>query len=178
VIEKIKSTKFLPEVGGAVSGAATLNLHLFNGIFGGTMNSKQNKIVLVIASTIGPSLAFAGGGSDPATTDSYNCANGSKLTATYDAAYRRASIQLAGKTYRVTKAAAASGMEWWTKGNTGNLYAINSKYLRVETWTSALASCSIYAAHHEHFRQSKISTCVHLKPDVLNKALAKACVMK
>jgi hypothetical protein len=51
------------------------------------------------------------------------------------------------------------------------------KYLRVETWTSALASSSIYAAHHEHFRQSKISTCVHLKQDVLKPELIKATVL-
>jgi membrane-bound inhibitor of C-type lysozyme len=100
------------------------------------MHSKQNKIVLVIASAIGSSLTFAGGGSDPATLDAYTCANGSELTATYDAVHQGATIQLAGKTYRVTKAAAASGVrytgdgvEWWTKGNTANLYVLNSSRL-------------------------------------------------
>jgi membrane-bound inhibitor of C-type lysozyme len=137
LIIKIKSTVFSLEVDGAGSGTASrhssLNLHLSNRIPGGTMHSTQNKFGLVIAITIGSSLAFAGGGSDPAITDSYTCANGHKLNASYDAAYQTASVQLAGKTYRVTKATAASGVrytgdgvKWWTKGNTANLYMLSS----------------------------------------------------
>jgi membrane-bound inhibitor of C-type lysozyme len=100
----------------------------------------QNLTVILI---LGSSLVLAGGGSDLLSglpsVDSYNCANGTRVTAVYGANFETASIKfgkiglLGSKTYQVEKAVAASGVrytgdgvEWWTKGNTANLYMLDS----------------------------------------------------
>jgi membrane-bound inhibitor of C-type lysozyme len=100
---------------------------------------KKHPHITTILIGLGSSLVLAGGGSDPASIDSYRCANSTRVTAVYGTDFETATINigkvgsLGSKTYRLQKAIAASGVrytgdgvEWWTKGNTANLYVLNS----------------------------------------------------